>query len=107
MNDIQMARAWLEKDIRNIKLYEGFGDSRSHFSKLFVVKTMLQADENDFWFSDGPIPILFIRIFLSSTARSGNLNNLKGGPHLYIVARLSVNFLIYSAADNFFMFYPL
>ena len=28
-----------------------------------------------------PIPILFIRMFLSSTTGSGNLNNLKGGPY--------------------------
>ena len=27
------------------------------------------------------IPILFIRIFLSSTTGSGNLNNLKGDPY--------------------------
>ena len=59
MNDIQMARAWLEKDIRNIKLYEAFGDSRSHFSKLFVVKTTLQVVENDFWFSGGSDPHSF------------------------------------------------
>ena len=59
MNDIQMPRAWLEKDIRNIKLYEGFGDSRSQFSKFFVVKAMLQAVENDFWFSGGSDPHSF------------------------------------------------
>ena len=28
-----------------------------------------------------PIPMLFLRIFLSSTTGSGNLNNLKGGPY--------------------------
>ena len=49
MNDIQMAHAWLENDIRNVKIYEGLGDSRSQFSKFSVVKTMLQAVENDFW----------------------------------------------------------
>ena len=31
-----------------------------------------------------PIPTLFIRIFQSLTAGSGNLNNLKGGPHFIL-----------------------
>ena len=35
-----------------------------------------------------PVPILSIRIFLSSNTGSGNVNNLKGGPY-YIFQKLT------------------
>ena len=46
------------------------------------------------------INIPFIRIFLSSTAGSGNLNNLKGGPYYILQPGSALIFLIWSTVDK-------
>ena len=53
-----------------------------------------------------PFPIIFIRIFLSSTAGFGNLNNLRGGP--YISCSHVQRYFFWSDPwrINFFIFYP-
>ena len=79
--DIQIAYEWLENDIRNIKLYKGFGAFRSNFQNFLWLKHCFRWLQMIFGYYVVPIPILFIRIFLSSTLGSGNLNNLKGGPY--------------------------
>ena len=55
-SDIQMTYEWHTStydwhvnEIRNTKLYNGFGAFRLLFSKLFVIKTLLYAGANDFW----------------------------------------------------------
>ena len=70
---------WHANGIRNIKLYNRYGAFRSLFSNLFVLKTLLYAEPKDFCSVACSYSFTFFRIFLSSTTRSGNLNNLKGG----------------------------
>ena len=41
-NDIRMAYEWHANDIRNIKLYKGFGTFRLYFSTLYVVERLLR-----------------------------------------------------------------
>ena len=48
------------------------------------------------------IPIPFIRIFLSSTTGSGNLNNLKGGPYYIFQLGSTLFYLICSTVDKLF-----
>ena len=72
-----MTSKWHANDLKNIKPYKEFEDFRLQISKLFVVKTFLGSCK--WFFAAALIPILFIRIFLSSTTGFGNLNNLKGG----------------------------
>ena len=52
------------------------------------------------------IPIRFIRILLSSNARSGNLNNLKVGPYCTLYPGSALIFLSDPRRINAFVFYP-
>ena len=51
-----------------------------------------------------PMPKVSIRIFLSSTTGSGNLNNLKGGPYYILQPGSALFLLICSAAEKLFLY---